>query len=124
MGSSFKGLDLFGGGPHRFVSVREGEQVVASYLLGGDGAGGIAMGLVDVEVRVRGRLVAISEQGLWLQRDAILALISHPPDPGRLIDTRGRRWENMSLVGFVPDDRTDRGRVFSLGYECFFRRLG
>ena len=123
MGSSFKGVDLFGSGPHRFASGREGEQIVASYLLGGSDAGGVAIGLVDVEVRVRGRLVAASESGLWARRDALTSMIEHPPEPGTLIDSRGRSWEDMSLVGFVPEDRTDRGRVFSLGYECIFRRL-
>lgn len=123
MGSSFKGVDLFGSGPHRFMSGREGEQVVASYLLGGSDAGGVAIGLVDVEVKVRGRLVASSESSLWEKREALRSMISHPPEPGPLIDGRGRQWDDMSFVGFIPEDRTDRGRVVSLGYECIFRRL-
>lgn len=123
MPSSFKGLDLFGSGPHAFASLREGELVVTGLSLGGSGAGGLALGLVDVEVRVRGRLVATSEPVLWRLRDAISAQLAHPPVPGVLVDHFGRRWEGMSLVWFEPADRTDRGRERSLAYECAFRRL-
>ena len=123
MPSSFKGLDLFGSGPHAFRSMREGQLVVSGFALGGSGAGGVALGLVDVEVRVRGRLVAPSEPVLWRLRDAILAQAVDPPSPGVLVDHFGRRWEGMSLVWFEPAERTDRGRERSLAYECAFRRL-
>jgi hypothetical protein len=56
MPSSFKGLDLFGSGPHRFASLREGTLVVTGFALGGSSPGGVALGLVDVEVRVLGRV--------------------------------------------------------------------
>lgn len=123
MPSSFKGLDLFGSGPHHFRSMREGELVVTGLALGGSSAGGVPLGLVDVEVRVEGRLVAVSEPVLWRLRDAITAQLTHPPVPGVLVDHFGRRWEGMSLTWFEPAERTDRGRERSLAYECAFRRL-
>lgn len=123
MPSSFKGLDLFGSGPHRFGSMREGLLVVTGFSLGGTSPGGVAMGPLDVEVRVRGRLVATSEPVLWRLRDAIVAEAAYPPAAGLLVDHFGRRWEGMSLVWFEPAERADRGRERSLGYECAFRRL-
>jgi hypothetical protein len=123
MPSSFKGLDLFGSGPHRFASLREGTLVVTGFALGGSSPGGVALGLVDVEVRVLGRLVAVSEPVLWRLRDAIAAQLAFPPVPGVLVDQFGRRWEGMSLTWFEPAEKTDRGRERSLAYECAFRRL-
>ncbi len=123
MTSSYKGLDLFGSGPHRFSQGRQGEVLVNGSVIGLYGPQTFAQGLRELEVFVRGRLVAPDEQTLWQIRDAIVAQLIHPPAPGTLIDLDGRSWEDMSFIEFAEQDRTDRGRVLSIGYVAIFRRM-
>jgi hypothetical protein len=121
MGSSYKGIDLFGSGPHRFSVLREGELVVAAYLLGGGGAGGQVVGKLDIQVVVRGRLAGRDDAAVWSVRDALSAQAGS--DAGTLIDLRGHRWERMTLVNVEWADRVDHGRVVSIEYAATFRRL-
>ena len=123
MTSSYKGLDLFGSGPHRFSQGRQGEVLVNGSVIGLYGPQTFAQGLRELEVFVRGRLVAPDEQTLWQIRDAIVAQLIHPPAPGTRIDLHGRSWEDMSFIEFAEQDRTDRGRVLSIGYVAIFRRM-
>ncbi|MBL9032496.1 MAG: hypothetical protein JNM80_12425 [Phycisphaerae bacterium] len=123
MASSFKSLNLFGSGPHRFAVGRQGQFVVAEIALNNPVAGSRYLGLVELEVIVRGRLVAASDSALWTIRDAITAQLLDPPAPGTLIDHHGRSWADMSFVRFEPGDRTDRGRTVSLAYEARFLRF-
>jgi hypothetical protein len=127
MGSSFKGLDLFGSGPHRFVMGRQGLYAVPLSVVGGDPAqeGSSWFGDLELEVHVLGRLVAESEASLWALRDAITAQAesSNTPVPGTLVDGHGRVWESMSLYRYEETGPTDRGRVWSVGYVARFRRF-
>lgn len=123
MSSSFKGNDLFGGGPHRFTPGVQGQRVVPDYVLGLGGAGSTPQGLVELDVIVKGTLVAASESALWALRDAVVAQLLDPPDPGLLIDTHGREWTGMSFITFTEGGRVDRGRVWSLAYTAVFRRF-
>ena len=118
--SSFKGLDLFGSGPHRFRLGRAGQGMTSELFLPAPQAGTLYHGLVELEVVVAGRLVAASESALWALRDAITDELLDPPAPGTLIDTHGRQWDDISFVGFTPAGRTDRGRVRSLAYKARF----
>lgn len=121
--STFNGVSLFGSGPHRFLEGRRGQSLQSQLFASPPGPGTLYLGLVETRVRVRGRLVAASEAGLWALRDAVTAQLQDPPVYGTLADGRGRAWDSMSLVGFRVSDRVDRGRAFSVAYEATFIRL-
>lgn len=123
MGSSFKGKDLFGSGPHRFAMGRQGQLLVRDLDFGGLTPETFPIGLEELTVKVVGRLVAASESGLWVLRDAVVDELLDPPTAGELIDLHGRSWADMSFVRYVEADRVDRGRVWSVGYEAEFRRF-
>lgn len=123
MPSSFKSLDLFGSGPHRFAVGREGQATSSELFLPTPAPGTRYHGLVELRIVVAGRLFAATEAALWALRDAITAELLDPPAPGTLVDQHGRSWADMSFVAFIPQDRTDRGREFSLGYEARFIRF-
>ena len=123
MASSYKGLDLFGSGSHRFALGRQGQFVVADFGLGGYTTDSLYLGLVELDVVVRGRLVAATEAGLWSLRDAVTAQLLNPPAAGALVDLHGRTWADMSFIRFEESDRVDRGRAWSVGYDALFRRF-
>lgn len=123
MSSSFNGIDLFGSGPHRFALGKQGELVVQNTAGGIPTGGSTAVAALELDVVVRGRLVASSESGLWSLRDAITAQLQHPPVQATLVDLHGRTWADMSFIRFESEARTDRGRVVSLGYVATFRRF-
>jgi hypothetical protein len=121
--SSYKSLNLFGSGPHRFGFGRQGHLVTLDFFNGFGGGGSTAQGPIDLEIVVSGRLVAVSEGGLWNLRDAIRGQINEPPVPGTLVDSAGRSWLEMTLVRYEEGVRRDRGRVYSMRYTAVFKRL-
>ncbi len=121
--SSYKGLNLFGSGPHRLMDGPRGQLVTLDFFGGGFGGGSTAQGPIDWVVVVRGRLVASSAAGLRALRDAVLAQVEDTPTPGTLIDNHGRSWTGMSFVRFAEAGPVDRGRVFSTAYEATFQAL-
>jgi|ERR1043165_7783286 hypothetical protein len=120
MPSSFKSLDLFGSGPHRFAVARQGQALESELFQSPPNSGTRYLGPVELQVIVIGRLISSDEAGLWTLRDAITAQLLDPPSPGALVDLHGRSWADMSFVGFIAADRTDRGRQVSLSYEARF----
>lgn len=122
--SSFKGLDLFGSGPHRFTVGREGRRVVTYAAVTGDPSvpGSFASGDHEPRVTVTGRLTAPTESALWVQRDAITAQAASTSPAGTLDDGRARTWTDMKLLTFTPAGPTDRGRTYSLPYTAEFGR--
>lgn len=123
MPSSFKGNDLFGSGPHRFSQGRQGQVMVSWISLGTVQPGTVALGLTELDVTVNGRLVAPSEAALWTLRDTIVAELEESPTPGTLVDLHAHQWTDMSFIDFQEGGRTDRGRVWSMGYTAVFRRI-
>ncbi|MFK7884868.1 MAG: hypothetical protein AB8F26_11875 [Phycisphaerales bacterium] len=123
--SSFKSLDLFGSGPHRFTVGREGRRVVSLAAVAGDPslAGTFSSGDQELRITVRGRLVADSESDLWDLRDDIVAEAGSTASAGTLADGNGQSWTGLKLIEFEPGGPTDRGRVFSLGYNAEFGRI-
>jgi hypothetical protein len=121
--SSFKGLDLFGSGPHRFHLAKQGEDVVPNFVLGAGGSGSTPVGPIELDVIVTGRLTAASESALWSLRDAITAQLADPPVPGTLIDSHSRTWTDISFITYEEADRADRGRTWSIEYTATFRRF-
>lgn len=125
MSSSFKGLDLFGSGPHRFVDGRRGHLVTVDFFGGGGGGGSTAQGVIDWKVEVRGRLVAGSESALRALRAAIVAQVelNDPPVPGTLVGLTGHSYAGLSLVAFEETGPVDRGRVWSVAYVAEFQKV-
>ena len=121
--SSYKSIDLFGSGPHRFRTGPRGQLVTQDFFVGGSGGGSTAQGLIDYDVIVTGRLVAASEAALWTLRDAIIAQLQATPTPGTLTDNHGRSWTGLSFIAYTEADRTDRGRTFSMAYTAGFKKL-
>ncbi len=124
--SSFDGEDIFGSGPHRFHLGTLGAQLAGAAELSGDPGkpGEEAVGLLDGQVIVRGRLVAETDEGLADRLDAIRAKLSHPPVVGALVDGHGATYTDMSFVSFTPTDRVDRGVRVSMGYAARFVKFG
>ncbi len=127
MASSFKGEDLFGSGPHRFAMAGQGMRAISLAAVAEDvtAEGSAWFGDLELEVHVRGRLVAASESALWDLRDAVSAETDtdNTPVPGTLIDPHGREWASMSMYRYEEAGGVDRGRVWSVGYLCRFRRF-
>lgn len=123
MASSFKGVDLFGSGPHRFTLGRQGHLVIPDVSFGIFEPGSFPYGLVELDVIVTGRLVAASDAALWVLRDAITGAFEDEPTPGTLVDLQGRAWNTMSFIRYEEQETVDRGRVVSIGYVATFRRF-
>jgi len=123
MSSSFKSKNLFGSGPHRFALGRQGQVMLSWISQGAIQPGTIPIGLTELDVIVRGRLVAPSESALSLLRDAISAELEETPTPGLLIDLHARQFPDMTFIDFAESDRADRARLHTLAYTATFRRI-
>ena len=125
MGSSFKGADLFGSGPHVFHVEKQGRRVVSLSAISGDPslAGAIESGDRLLGVTVRGRLISSSESGLWNKRDTIVAQSGFGVASGTLVDPHGHSWSDMYLLTVEWDDAVARGRMVSIGYLASFGAL-
>ncbi len=122
--SSFKGINLFGSGPHRFRVGREGRRVITYAALTGDPSipGSFVSGDHELRVTVTGRLAASTESALWTLRDAITAQAASTATAGTLADGNARTWTDMKLLSFTPESPTDRGRRYTLAYTAEFGR--
>jgi hypothetical protein len=122
--SSYKGNDIFGSGPHRFSMEPVGLFVATKSAINAfPTPGSIALGLLELEVVVTGRLIADTDADLWDLRDAITDLAIFPTDPGDLEDHHARVWTEMTLHRFETADRVDRGRRVSIAYVARFRQF-
>lgn len=125
--SSFRGLDLFGSGPHRFVVPERALVVIPLWVIGStgydDATGSVVLGERELIVEVRGRLVAADEAGLWALRAAVAGEADTPQTTGALVDYDARSWADMTLVKYEETGPLDRGRVWSVGYRATFRRV-
>ncbi|MFK7760042.1 MAG: hypothetical protein AB8C13_08850 [Phycisphaerales bacterium] len=123
--SSFKGMDLFGSGGHRFVNRRLGRRVVSLAAVLGDPVtpGTIESGNWEVWVEVRGRLEASSDSLLWSLREDILDEAEFGVSAGVLRDEHGYEWDDMKLLTYEETGPTQRGRRVSVGYTVLFGRL-
>lgn len=125
--SSFRGLDLFGSGPHRFLVPQRSLVVVPLWVIAGigfnDGSGSTVLGERELRVEVRGRLVSTTEAGLWALREAVAGQATLPQQSGALVDNDGRAWAGMTLVSYEEFGAIDRGRVWSVRYLASFRAI-
>lgn len=122
--SSYRGLDLFGSGPHRTrLLVRKIRTLPVYVVLPGstEETGLIPVGNGDYEIEVVGRLIAGTEAALWSLRSAIMGQIDETLGDATLVDTFGRSWTKMRLTEYLEADRVDRGRSWSVGYTATFR---
>jgi hypothetical protein len=81
------------------------------------------VGVQELDITVRGRLVATSEAALWTARDAVTAMLINPPTAGALVDHTGRTWTGMSFIRYEEAEVRDRGRVWSMAYTATFRKF-
>lgn len=123
MASSYKGLDLFGSGPHRFSQGLAGLAIEPRWRVTGvsTDTGTLPLGDLEPEVVVTGRLVASTEAGLWTLRRAIADLAVLSAGAGVLVDLAGHSYADMWLIEYAEADRVDSGRVWSVGYVARFR---
>lgn len=122
MPSSWKGVDLFGSGPHRFAVSRRGFLLAPDFTSTEPTPVLFEFGALEWDVLVTGRLVAASEAGLWSVRDAVQASLD-AKGLGTLVDAHGRSFASMFFSRWTVEDRTDRGRVWSIGYVAQFHRF-
>ncbi len=125
MGSSYKGIDLFGSGAHRFEIGRQGRRVISLAAIAGDPSveGSAEFGDLELRIEVRGRLVADDDAGLWALRDAVMAQADSSVGSGVLEDQFGHQWATMKLLTLEEFGGTSRGRKVSVGYVASFGRL-
>ncbi|MEM7629993.1 MAG: hypothetical protein AAF995_01735 [Planctomycetota bacterium] len=127
--SEFRGNDLFGSGPHRFIAGERALVVIPLWVASGvgfdDGEGSVALGNREVTVTVQGVLVASSESALRTLREDVEAETVYGVGPlrGTLEDNHGREWAGMSLVRYQETGAVRRGRRWSVGYEALFRQI-
>lgn len=121
--TTFNTLALFASGPHRVVHLPIGEAVLPNGVLNPVNPGSTPIGPIELEIEIRGRLIASSESALWSLRDAIAAQLTHPPTTGTLEEPSGRSWSSMSFVSFTAAGPTDRGRTWSIAYIARFIRF-
>lgn len=123
MATTYKGINLFGSGPHRVEFLAKGHLITIDFFGGGTGGGSTAQGLTDWQVVVRGRLVAASESSLRTLRDVVISQLQATPTPGTLVDHHGHSWAGLSFVKYTEQGPMDKGRVWSIGYEAVFQAL-
>lgn len=125
--SAYKGVDLFGSGPHRFVVGEMGQLVLPRWVLEGStnraDFGSVPYGEIELDVTVRGRLVAASDTALWALVGQVESVLAGYALPGLLDNGRGRTWSDMFVLSFTPAGAVDRGRSVSLAYEALFRKI-
>jgi hypothetical protein len=122
MSTSYKGLNLFGSGPHRVLHGRRGHLVTLDFFSGGSGGGSTAHGLTDWRLVVRGRLVGSSESSLRTVRDAVIAQIQAAPTPGTFLDHHNHAWTGLIFVQYRESGPVEKGRVWSVAYEAVFQQ--
>ena len=122
MPSSWKGVDLFGSGPHRFSMTRRGFLLAPDFTRDVPTPVLFEYGAMEWDVVVTGRLVASSDSALWTLRDAIQTSLD-AKGLGTLVDLHGRSWTSMFFRRFTTGEVTDRGREVSIGYVAEFHKF-
>lgn len=117
----FRGLNLFGSGPHRAGTGPRALSLVPNYQFGEPGAGTTLVGALEWEVIIEGRLMASTRAALWSLRDAFTDLINSEPEHGKLVLDDGRQFESMTLVSYTENGPVVPGRAWSVGYKAVFR---
>lgn len=123
MASTFGGVAYFNSGPHRFVVRRLGRLVQGPFGTPLDLPYSTDRGPAELAIVQTGRLIAASNAALWTLIDAVQAR-AESTLAGTLVDHHGRSWANLRMIAFRPDDRIDRGRVFSIRYRVDYLRFG
>jgi hypothetical protein len=123
--SSFDSADLFGSGPHRFSLGPRGQQLALNIDTEASptAAGLQAIGNLDGEVIVRGRLIAADDAALQTLIGAVAAKLTEPPVVANLIDNHANTYSDVAFISFTQADRTDRARQVSLAYTARFLKF-
>lgn len=122
MASSWKGVDLFGSGPHRFGMTRRGFLLAPDFTSDVPTPVFFEYGAYEWKILITGRLVASTDSALWTLRDAIQASLD-AKGLGTLVDLHGRSWIEMFFSRLTWGEETDRGRKVSVGYLAEFHKF-
>ena len=120
MPATFAGLSLFSSGPHRIVPTRFGKIWLPPYT-GNINPNGYTNYYERREPKLiqTGRLIAETHAALITLVNAIRTQ-AEIPKTGTLVEANGTSWSNMTLLQIQLDDRVDRGRKYSVGYELTY----
>jgi len=116
MASTIDGQTLFDSGPERFVVRSVGTLFVPPLAINDLQSTTTLYGDLELWIVQTGRLVAVDDDGLWDQIDAIRAQAEIPLS-GSLVLPNGRTFAGMSMLRFRPESEFDRGRVVSVSYR-------
>ena len=100
--SSYKAMNLFASGPHRFVVHGRSQRHVVHEAPDADGAAITTLGLAGRRIDQFGSLAADDLAGLQAQLDAIEAAMDG--EAGDLVDDLGRTHGNVLLLQFAPGE--------------------
>ena len=98
--SSYRSINLFGSGPHRFHVGGLTQRTAERSLTGADGVRLIARGRTGRAITQTGTLIDDDLAGLNAQADAIEAVLDG--NPGDLVDDLSRTWSHIVMLGFEP----------------------
>ena len=120
--STFDSTDLFGSGPCRFTVGPRGQQLALNSDVERDptAEGSQAIGPLDGEVLVRGRLVGASDGDLATLVGVVAGKLGVVAN---LVDDHSTTYPDVTFISFAAADRTDRGRTVSLGYTARFLKF-
>ncbi len=119
--SSYRGIDLFGSGPHRFV-VRGIEQRAVSHVAPGvDGERITPMGRSNRRIDQSGTLVGDDIASLEAQRGAIESAMDG--QPGDLVDDVGRTHERVVMLVFDTEQVRRIGPRLAMDYQVRYAQV-
>jgi hypothetical protein len=119
--SSFKGLDLFGSGPHAFRVHGVGLREATEALPGADGVRVTALGVGPRRIDQAGRLFADRVDELQAQLDRIEAAMDG--EAGELVDDLGRRFDHVLMLAFDPGPVRRAAARLSASYQVRYLQV-
>ncbi len=124
MPSSFNSLDLFSSGPHRFFVGPMGTQLIENTAISPTTPGRQAIGSLDGDITIRGRLIAANDENLWTIITTITDQLTTPPSIGDLIDLNDHTFKSVSFISFTLLSPFDRAANCSVPFEARFTKFG
>lgn len=112
--ASFKGMNLFGSGPSRFVVHGVSERHAVHERAGADGESVTALGRSTRRIEQIGALTADTVGQLQGQLDAIEAMMDG--QVGELVDAHGRTHSDVMMIRFAPGEIRRFGPRLTVDY--------
>lgn len=119
--SSYRGMDLFGSGPHRFVVRGVAQRTVSHASPGVDGERITPMGRSNRRIDQTGTLIGHDVASLEAQREAIeLAMDGRP---GELADDVGRTHDGVVMLVFDAEPVRRIGPRLAMDYQVRYAQV-